>query len=432
MTTINDIVNVSITRETRSIQRASFAIPCFIASHVQFSERAKEYNSIDEITDDGFATTSNVYKAASKYFSQEVAVDKIIIGRRQVDVATLTPTVANNAVYSFKLNGTTISYTSDSSATAAEIVAGLQAAITTAGITDPVDSGSTTLILTLGAADGFTVTNLTSNLAMVLDTSTEAWGDTIDAVRNENNEWYCVSIDSRLEADFLTVAAYVEAIKATSPKLFVFSSSASAIKTSATNDIFSQMKALNYEHTAYIWKGDTANYPECALVGRFAPEQAGSNVWEQKTLIGTTVDNLTSGEANYILGKNGSTYERVGGFDVVVGGKVAFGEWCDVIIFVDYLKARLQENTWFLLVNTRKVGYTAAGAASIEASVRQTLAEGIQVGGLASDPEPVVTVPNVLSLSSAQRASRVLPNVTFTARLAGAIRAINISGTVYA
>ena len=258
MTTINDIVNVSITRETRSIQRASFAIPCFIASHVQFSERAKEYNSIDEITDDGFATTSNVYKAASKYFSQEVAVDKIIIGRRQVDVATLTPTVANNAVYSFKLNGTTISYTSDSSATAAEIVSGLQAAITTAGITDPVDSGSTTLILTLGAADGFTVTNLTSNLAMVLDTSTEAWGDTIDAVRNENNEWYCVSIDSRLEADFLTVAAYVEAIKATSPKLFVFSSSASAIKTSSTSDIFSQMKALNYEHTAYIWKGDAA------------------------------------------------------------------------------------------------------------------------------------------------------------------------------
>ena len=73
-----------------------------------------------------------------------------------------------------------------------------------------------------------------------------------------------------------------------------------------------------------------------------------------------------------------------------------------------------------------------AGAASLEASVRQTLAEGIQVGGLASDPEPVVTVPNVLSLSSAQRASRVLPNVTFTARLAGAIRAVNISGSVYA
>jgi hypothetical protein len=62
---------------------------------------------------------------------------------------------------------------------------------------------------------------------MALTTSTEAWGDTIDAVRNTNNEFYCLNIDSRLEADFLTVAAYVEAIKATSPKLFVFSSSAS-------------------------------------------------------------------------------------------------------------------------------------------------------------------------------------------------------------
>lgn len=329
MTTVNDIVNVSITRETRSIQRASFAIPCFVASHVQFSERAKEYNSITEVTDDGFSTTSSVYKAAAKYFSQEVAVDKIIIGRRKVQVATLTPTVANNAVYSFKLNGTTISYTSDATATDAEIVAGLQAAITTAGITDPVKSGTTTLILTLSAADGFTVTNLTSNLSMALTTSTEAWGDTIDAVRNKNNEWYCVSIDSRLEADFLTVAAYVEAIKATSPKLFVFSSSASAIKTSSTSDIFSQMKALKYEHTAYIWKGDDTGYPECALVGRFAPEQAGSNTWEQKTLIGTTTDKLTSGEANYILGKNGSTYESVGGYDVVIGGKVAFGEWLD-------------------------------------------------------------------------------------------------------
>ena len=329
MTTINDIVNVSITRETRSIQRASFAIPCFIASHVQFSERAKEYNSIDEVKADGFSTTSNVYKAASKYFSQEVAVDKIIIGRRKVQVATLTPTVANSTVYSFKLNNVLISYTSDSDATATEIVTGLKTAITAAGVTDPVATGTTTLILTLSTSAGFTVTQQTSNLGVVLDTSTEAWGDTIDAVRNENNEWYCVSIDSRLEADFLTVAAYVEAIKATSPKLFVFSSSASAIKTSSTSDIFSQMKALNYEHTTYIWKGDAAAYPECALVGRFAPEQAGSNVWEQKTLIGTTVDNLTSGEANYILGKNGSTYERVGGFDVVVGGKVAFGEWLD-------------------------------------------------------------------------------------------------------
>ena len=104
-----DVIEVSVDGQAYNPNSINAPIPCFIASHVQFSERAKEYNSLDEVTADGFATTSNVYKAASKYFSQEVAVDKIIIGRRQVDVATLTPTVANSAAYSFKLNGTTTS-----------------------------------------------------------------------------------------------------------------------------------------------------------------------------------------------------------------------------------------------------------------------------------------------------------------------------------
>jgi len=334
---LDRIVEIQLTRGSTPVETASFQIPLVLATHTKFADRSRVYTDFSAVEDD-FDSVDKVYQIAQKLFGQTTVGARppsIVVGRRQVDSVAGSVTVANNVQYELTIAGpasvtpSVYTFTSDGTATAAEIVTGLKAAITTAGITDPVDSGSATLILTLGASAGFTVTQQTSNLGVVLDTSTEAWGDTIDAVRNENNEWYCVSIDSRLEADFLTVAAYVEAIKATSPKLFVFSSSASNIKTSATNDIFSQMKALNYEHTAYIWKGDAAAYPECALVGRFAPEQAGSNVWEQKTLIGTTVDNLTSGEANYILGKNGSTYERVGGFDVVVGGKVAFGEWLD-------------------------------------------------------------------------------------------------------
>lgn len=106
--------------------------------------------------------------------------------------------------------------------------------------------------------------------------------------------------------------------------------------------------------------------------------------------------------------------------------------WIDESIFVDWLKSRIQESCWFILVNTRKIGMTAAGAAAIEGAIRGVMAEGIQVGGLSDEPAPVVTVPNVLNLSSAQRATRILPDVTFTARLAGAIRGTTISGTVYA
>lgn len=437
MTTLNNIVDVTITRETRTIQRASFSIPCFIAEHTIFAERAKEYTSLADIVTAGFATTSAVYKAATLYFGQTVAPSKIIVGRRLVPSVTITPTVANTAVYSFKANGTLITFTSDADATAAEIVTGLKAALTTAAIPTTgsngiVASGSTTLVLT-PSGDASSIANYTANLVAVNAASVEDWvSATIPAVRAVKDQWYMLSIDTHVDATVLAVAAYIEGIKATSPKFYVFSSAASDIKTSATTDIFSLVKALSYTHTAYIYSGMATSFAECGLVGRFAPEQAGSNIWEQKTIVGLTVDTLTPDEISYIHGKNGATYENVGSVDVVIGGKCADGGWIDESIFVDWLKSRIQESVWSLLVNTRKIGYTSAGAAAIEGSMRSVMAEGIQVGGLADDPAPVVTVPNVLNLSSAQRATRTLPDVTFTARLAGAIRATTISGTVFA
>lgn len=437
MTTLNNIVDVSITRETRTIQRASFSIPCFIAEHTIFAERAKEYTSLADIVTAGFATTSAVYKAATLYFGQNVAPSKIVVGRRLVPSVTITPTVANTTVYSFKANGTLITFTSDADATAAEIVTGLKAALTAASIPTTgsngiVATGTTTLILT-PSGDASSIANYTANLVAVNAASVEDWvSATIPAVRAVKDQWYMLSIDSHADADVLAVAAYIEGIKATSPKFYVFSSAASDIKTSATTDIFSLVKALSYTHTAYIYSGMATSFAECGLVGRFAPEQAGSNIWEQKTIVGLTVDTLTPDEISYIHDKNGATYENVGSVDVVIGGKCADGGWIDESIFVDWLKSRIQEAVWSLLVNTRKIGYTSAGAAAIEGAMRSVMAEGIQVGGLAADPAPVVTVPNVLNLSSAQRATRTLPDVTFTARLAGAIRATTISGVVYA
>lgn len=437
MTTLNNIVDVSITRETRTIQRASFSIPCFIAEHTIFAERAKEYTSLADILSAGFATTSAVYKAATLYFGQTVAPSKIVVGRRLVPSVTITPTVASTTVYSFKANGTLITFTSGGSATAAEIVTGLKAALTsalipTSGASGIVATGSNTLILT-PSGDASSIANYTANLVAVNAASVEDWvSATIPAVRAVKDQWYMLSIDSHANADVLAVAAYIEGIKATSPKFYVFSSAASDIKTSATTDIFSLVKALSYTHTAYIYSGMATSFAECGLVGRFAPEQAGSNIWEQKTIVGLTVDTLTPDEISYIHDKNGATYENVGSVDVVIGGKCADGGWIDESIFVDWLKSRIQESVWALLVNTRKIGYTSAGAAAIEGAMRAVMAEGIQVGGLADDPAPVVTVPNVLNLSSAQRATRTLPDVTFTARLAGAIRATTISGVVFA
>ncbi len=429
MTTLNDIIDVDITRNTKTVQRAAFGIPCFLAAHTQFTERAKEYNSLTEAVTDGFTSSTSVYKALAKYFGQDISIDKVVVGRRKIPTITLTYSAADDTVYSFKLNGTLITYTSGSSATTATITTGLKAAISGASLTGFTVGASTTTIVLTVTGDGISVTDVASTVTQTNAAVAEGWDDSIEAVRNINDTWYHLNTESHVEADILDIAAYVETLD----KKYSFSSQDSDIITSATDDIFSQLKALGYNNTFYMYSATADSvFPECSRVGRFAPEQPGSNVWVYKTLIGVTADKLTSAQATYVHNKNGATYETIGGVSANVGNLTASGENIDVIIFVDWLKARTQEGIWFLQVNSQKVGYTPAGAAAIEGEIRKVLAEGIQVGGLADDPAPVVSVPNILNLSSSVRAYRNLPDVTFEARLAGAILTTTIRGNVYA
>lgn len=429
MTTLNDIIDVSITRSTKTVQRAAFGIPCFLAAHTLFSDRAKEYTSLKEALTDGFTSSTPVYKALAKYFGQDISVDKVVVGRRKIPTVTLSYTAADNTVYSFKLNGTLITYTSGSSATTATITTGLKAAISGASLAGFTVGASTTTIVLTVTGDGITVTDLATTVTQANAAVTEDWDVAIEAVRTVNDTWYHLNTESHVEADILEIAAYIE----TTDKKYSFSSQDTDIPTSATDDIFSQLKALGYNNTFFMYSGaaDT-NFAECARVGRFAPEQPGSNVWVYKTLVGVVADNLTSSQSTYIKNKNGATYETIGGVSANVGNLTASGENIDVIIFVDWLKSRLQESIWFLEVNSQKIGYTPAGAAAIEGEVRKVMAEGIQIGGLADDPQPIVTVPNVLNLSSSVRATRNLPDVSFEARLAGAILTTAINGNVYA
>ena len=85
-------------------------------------------------------------------------------------VVTVTPTAANDAVYTLVINGTSFVYTADGSATAAEIVAGL-VSLVNAG-TVPVTATNSTTFVTLTAdyytaADAFTYSSSSSAGALV-------------------------------------------------------------------------------------------------------------------------------------------------------------------------------------------------------------------------------------------------------------------------
>lgn len=88
MADIDRIVSVSITRQTTAPSVASFngmlIADAFLKSVTtpSFDERVREYGSLAEVVADGFATTSFVYRAASKAFAQSPAPKKIYVGRK--------------------------------------------------------------------------------------------------------------------------------------------------------------------------------------------------------------------------------------------------------------------------------------------------------------------------------------------------------------
>lgn len=430
MTVLTDIIQVQISRETQAVSRAAFNIPMFLAEHTAFSERARTYSNFTAVAEE-FKSGTAVYEAASRYFGQELVPATIVIGRKQVDgVEGSVATVSNSTEYKLVVNGTSVTITSDTSATAIEIVAALKTEFTTAAIagvnfTDNLDGTFDLDVAIPGAAWSV---NASSNLNLVNKASTETWADAITAVEQENNQWIALNAATHVDADILEIAEAIEARE----KIYITSTNSSAVKTSVTTDLASQLKSLGYQKTALMWKADAdENYPECAWTAYQLQPLPGSNTWAYKTLTGTSVDKLTGTETTNLKNKNVNTYENIGGVNATTGGKMVGGEYIDIMVGVLWLTARMRERIWFRMVNTSKIAYTNAGIAIIEAEVRAQLQEGIRNNFLADSPAPVIYVPDALAVDPNLRATRVLEDLSFEARLAGAIHFVTIRGSVF-
>jgi len=427
MTVLTDIIDIQISRETTAVSRAAFNIPMFLATHTAFSERVRTYSSLQALSSD-FDSTSNVYVAASKLFGQEIRPPQIVVGRKASDSVEVSLTeVTGTAVISY--NGSEVSTDISGAADAAAAVLLIEADFTSAAIsgvdfTDNLDGTFNVSPAVFGQDFSFS----TSNQFSKTYPSTESWVDALDAVSNVNNEWYALVAETHAAEDVLLIAGAVEARK----KIFGTSTDDTEV-TNATSvdDVALSLSDLGYQRTFVVYsEGANTQYPEAAWIGGQLPEQPGSNTWKFKSLSGVTVSGLNSTQSGAAKAKNANTYERVGGVTITSEGTMAGGEFIDVIIFVDWLEARMRESIFFRLINTKKIPYTQAGVTIIENEIRRVLAEGITNGGLAPNPQPTVSVPNVLSLDPNLRATRTLEGISFEGRLAGAIHFVKVRGTV--
>ncbi len=105
-------------------------------------------------------------------------------------------------------------------------------------------------------------------------------------------------------------------------------------------------------------------------------------------------------------------------------------QFIDQTIGIDWLESTIQTNIYTLLVQNPKVPYTDQGGAVIENAIRQAIQQGVKNGLIDGESAIVVTVPKVLSETTGNRAARILADVKFSCRLAGALHFVVVDGVV--
>ena len=345
---LKDIVEVNITRQTTSVAVAAFNVPLILSQFATNKTttaftRARVYGSVAEMASDGWTSSDAVYKIANAIFSQDPSVNKIVVGRKDSNDAT-------------------------------------------------IDAA-------------------------------------LNAIANENNDWYGIVVDQSLVSSFADVASWVETAK----KFAIFwITDVNAYDPSKSTDLASVLKLANRNRSAVVWHATPAggaDYPDAAWMGEGFPYEPGTSTWAYKTLNGVTPDTLLASQETALKNKNCNYYMTVGGVSITQEGKVASGEYIDIIIGTDWIEARLREAVYSALVNNRKIPYDDTGIAMIEGLVKGVLNEASSKGILQAD-SIAVTVPKYADIPQADKLARKLPDVKFSALYQGAIHSVTINGTI--
>ena len=180
-------------------------------------------------------------------------------------------------------------------------------------------------------------------------------------------------------------------------------------------------------------------YAALAWMAKCFGYNPGTETWNLKELATIVPTKLSTEQKKALGAENINTFLRYAGCNCAMGGMTLAGEWIDVIRFRDWLKNELQVRTFNALKTNRKVPFTDGGIGLIEGVMDSTLKDGQDIGGIApteydDDDNPIygytVTVPKASDLTEAERKSRKLTGCKWSARLAGAIHAVEISGNL--
>lgn len=220
------------------------------------------------------------------------------------------------------------------------------------------------------------------------------------------------------------IAQYIET---TDKMLFTTMYEKSALET-----LYTAVK--EYNRILIVYYTDSTVNAAAAVVGATSGLKAGSLTYKNTVIKGVVPLELSDAEIEDIHDNGAITILEKAGDTVTSEGKVASGEYADIIDSQDYIVQNITQKTQKVFNNNAKVPYDNKGIAMLELATFEALVDGYNNGMIADniDGTPAYSTNFVLRSGTTEedRAARSYPYGKFTFALAGAIHNCEVVGEV--
>lgn len=435
----DSVINVVVSEAAPPLSQTGSSTPLIAGTTArEGSELVRFYATMTEVGAD-YDEESPEYLMAAKVFSQKTRPRKLAIGKRATlptQSFTFVPVAGNGKTYGFSVDGVEVEFTSDSSGTLAEAVAGLvaefDAAATALGGDAPavtvtnVGPGTSVKVLADAAGAWHDVKLLTpKTMSMLQDQADAGIQSDLAAFLEETRQWYGVLSPFNSKAEAMKIAEWVEA----NERFYFLATVDTAVLgtyVSATpdNDVGGALKSRTYKNSMGTYQRGTGDFADAALLGRFLGSLPGSLTMHLKAAVGVPGLVLTSTEVNNLKARSMNPYVLMDeDSPALIDGKVFSGQFADIIRDTRWHIEETQRRLFRRLYGAEKLPYTDGGISVLSAEVAGQ-AEVSERAGFLRDGWTVTTTP-IEETTEQERAERRYPGVLLEANYAAAIHSVD-------
>jgi hypothetical protein len=444
MSDLDNIISITVSASSLTLTRPGFSTMAIAVYHTKYVDRVRTYSSPQDVLADGFTVNEAGYRAVASAFKQNPRLKQVKMIRLTTAVAhtvELTPATfsAGETLSLTMVDSQGVEYpisrlVPGSSTLTAEVTALANLIDPVADIT-AVNTGGIKVTATGGTAGKLWWFKNLKNI-QIKDITPDASIDTdLAAALAVDTDWYGLvwTIESKANSDKAVSWAQANG-------KFAMVHSADDIEAATGGSLIgAAYKAAADDHAYGIWSRDTINYPAAAHLGRQLAVNPGSSKYNDKTLIGVTVDVLTPTQKTALETAGWNYYINIGNLPATrKEGKVFSGEYADIITGTDWMKVEAQSRGYEVIRADEKLSYTDAGLQKLAGALRgvMKLASGPQYNLLdpgnpdAGIDPPAVTMPLVSDIDITSRKNRNVPGVQMSARFQGAVNSAGITMTL--